>query len=237
MSDALRQAWAADVSHPRGRGRGRGRVADVAQARFEVRVRFDGPDLDEVAALVGSTPSHVVARLTGADLEVAFLGFSPGFAYLHGLPPDLAVLARRERPRPVVPAGSVALGGGFAAVYPQSAPGGWHLVGRSDAELFDPERPPYASLAPGRRVRLVSTEDDLAPPPPLWRPALSGAGAAGLAVERGGACTLVEDGGRIGVAALGVPRAGAADPVAARLANRLLGNPDDVAVLEVTAAG
>lgn len=203
----------------------------------ELLVRFDGPDLDDVARAGGLSEAEVVAKLTGGPLEVAFVGFSPGFAYLHGLPPALRDVPRRRRPRPSVPAGAVAVGGGFAAVYPQSTPGGWHVVGRCATTLFDPDRAPHALLAPGRRVRFVRSDDDVGTPAPMARPSLRGAPGHGFVVEDGGTQTLVEDLGRIGVAGLGVPRAGAADPVAARLANRLVGNADDAAVLEILAAG
>lgn len=215
-----------------------GAVVDPAgEEPVELVVRFDGPDLDDVARASGLSPADVVAQLTGEPLEVAFVGFSPGFAYLHGLPSSLRAVPRRERPRPSVPAGAVAVGGGFAAVYPQATPGGWHLVGRCAAMLFDPDRAPHALLAPGRRVRFVRSDDDVGAPPTMVRPTLRGAAGHGLLVEGGGTQTVVEDLGRIGVAGLGVPRAGAADPVAARLANRLVGNVDGAAVLEMLATG
>jgi KipI family sensor histidine kinase inhibitor len=203
----------------------------------EIPVRFDGPDLEELSKELGQAPPELVAELAACQLRVAFVGFSPGFAYLVDLPPALAAVPRRSRPRPVVPAGSVGLGGGFAGVYPQATPGGWHLVGRTSAVLFDPGRPPYASLSPGQLVRLCPTTDELEPPPPVARPPLRAEGGPALTVEEPGACSLVQDLGRRGVAALGVPKAGAADPLSLRLANRLLGNHEDGAALEVTGRG
>lgn len=213
------------------------RVGETAGDVLEFPVCFDGPDLEEVASLLDVTPAALVAQLAGAELEAAFLGFAPGFAYLGGLPPPLAGVPRRARPRPTVPAGAVALGGGFAAVYPQATPGGWQLLGRTGVALFDPGTPPYALLAPGRRVRLVPTDEVPEAPGAFARPVLTGDGPRRLVVERGGTCSLVEDEGRIGTASLGVPRAGFADPLAARLANRLLGNAEDAALVEVTLAG
>ena len=133
-------------------------------------VVFDGEDLDDVAAMVGLTPGRVVDLMVGAPLDVAFVGFAPGFPYLTGLPPELAALPRRDTPRTSVPAGSVAVAGGFAAVYPRATPGGWHLLGRTTESLFDPDRPPHSRVAPGR-------------PGPLrrrrrGRPGAAGAGAA-----------------------------------------------------------
>jgi KipI family sensor histidine kinase inhibitor len=118
----------------------------------DLPVVFDGPDLADVARLTDRSVPDLVAALTAADLEVAFGGFAPGFAYLTGLPDDLHV-PRRATPRTRVPAGSVGLAGPFAGAYPRASPGGWQLVGRTDAVLFDVERDPPALLVPGTRVR------------------------------------------------------------------------------------
>lgn len=118
----------------------------------ELPVVFDGPDLAEVAGLTGRDVPGLVAALTGAELTVAFGGFAPGFAYLTGLPAELHV-PRRDTPRTRVPAGSVGLAGPYAGAYPRASPGGWQLVGRTDAVLFDVDRDPPALLAPGARVR------------------------------------------------------------------------------------
>ena len=91
--------------------------------------------------------------MTAARLTVAAVGFSPGFAYLEGLPDELSRVPRRRRPRPVVPAGSVALANGYAAVYPSASPGGWQLIGRTAEPFFDARVAPYARLAPGDHVR------------------------------------------------------------------------------------
>lgn len=115
-------------------------------------VVFDGPDLAEVARRTGRTEADVVAALTDTALTVAFGGFAPGFGYLTGLPADLHV-PRRATPRTRVPAGSVGLAGPYAGVYPRASSGGWQLVGRTDAVLFDVDRDPPALLAPGRSVR------------------------------------------------------------------------------------
>jgi KipI family sensor histidine kinase inhibitor len=210
----------------------------------EIPVEFDGPDLHAVAATVGTTPAGVVTLLTGADLQVAFLGFSPGFPYLVGLPPQLAAIARLPTPRPSVPAGSVAVAGGFASVYPQSTPGGWMVLGRTEVTLFDPDRPPYARLRPGDRVRFSVAE---AGPPASARtpgpdgrdarPRLAARGPHRVEVVRAGLLSLIQDGGRRGLARLGVPGAGPADRQSMTLANRLVGNADGAAVLEITVEG
>ena len=121
----------------------------------EVRVVYDGADLDDVAARWGTDADGVVARHGELEFVSAFCGFAPGFAYLAGLPQDHAV-PRLDRPRPRVPAGSVGLAGSWCGVYPTASPGGWRLLGRTDAPLWDPARPDPALLAPGTRVRFVA---------------------------------------------------------------------------------
>ena len=119
----------------------------------DLAVVFDGPDLHDVASLTGRPVPDLVAELTGAELTVAFGGFAPGFGYLTGLPAHLHV-PRRVTPRTRVPAGAVGLAGPYAGIYPTASPGGWQLVGRTDAVLFDVDRDPPALLRPGVRVRL-----------------------------------------------------------------------------------
>lgn len=120
----------------------------------QIPVVYDGEDLAEVAARTGLSIADVIERHSGAGFSVAFCGFAPGFAYLDGLPPELH-LARRATPRTRVPAGSVAIAAGFSAVYPTASPGGWHLIGRTDAVLFDVHADPPARLTPGVPVRFV----------------------------------------------------------------------------------
>jgi KipI family sensor histidine kinase inhibitor len=120
----------------------------------EIGVHYDGEDLAEVAERLGLEVPEVVARHTAPTYTVACLGFSRGFPYLDGLDPLLR-LPRRDTPRARVPAGSVAIAAEQAGIYPQTSPGGWHLLGRTDVPLFDPGREPPALLAPGDRVRFV----------------------------------------------------------------------------------
>ncbi|MFG2712239.1 allophanate hydrolase subunit 1 [Streptomyces goshikiensis] len=117
-----------------------------------VPVRYDGPDLAEVARLWGVAEREVAGVVGALVFRVAFCGFAPGFGYLTGLPERLHV-PRRATPRAAVPAGSLALAGEYAGVYPRSSPGGWQLIGVTDAVLWDPERDPAALFAPGVRVR------------------------------------------------------------------------------------
>ena len=117
-----------------------------------IDVVYDGADLDEVGRLTGLGAAGVVAAHTGAPWRVAFGGFVPGFAYLVGGDPRLDV-PRREEPRTRVPTGSVALAGEFSGVYPRETPGGWQLIGRTDAALWDIDRESPALLTPDRTVR------------------------------------------------------------------------------------
>jgi KipI family sensor histidine kinase inhibitor len=117
-----------------------------------IDVVYDGVDLDEVAELTGLTAAQVVDAHTANPWTVGFCGFAPGFAYLVGGDPRLAV-PRRSEPRSSVPAGAVGLAGEFTGIYPRRSPGGWQLIGRTDAVLWDINRPDPALLTPGTWVQ------------------------------------------------------------------------------------
>jgi KipI family sensor histidine kinase inhibitor len=117
----------------------------------EIPVRYDGPDLHDVAAHIGVTPDEVVALHTGSPWTVAFAGFAPGFGYLTGGDPRLDV-PRRSSPRTRIPAGSVGLAGRYSGVYPSDSPGGWQLIGSTPTRMWDLARPEPALLTPGVRV-------------------------------------------------------------------------------------
>jgi KipI family sensor histidine kinase inhibitor len=121
----------------------------------EVPVVYDGPDLAFVASVWGTDVDEVVQRHSGIEYVAEFCGFAPGFSYLAGLPDDLAV-PRLESPRPRLAAGSVGLAGTWCGIYPTPSPGGWRLLGRTDAVLWDQDREQPALLAPGTRVRFVA---------------------------------------------------------------------------------
>ncbi len=127
-------------------------VETVSGPLVEIPVVYDGADLEDVAERWGTDADGVVARHTELEFVSAFCGFSPGFAYLAGLPDDLAV-PRLDSPRSKVPAGAVGLAGTWCAAYPTASPGGWRLIGRTDASLWDAARDQPALLAPGTRVR------------------------------------------------------------------------------------
>ncbi len=122
--------------------------------RIEIPVVYGGdfgPDLKWVAEQLGLTEENVVSRHAGGEYRVRLIGFSPGFAYLSGLPQELT-LPRRASPRVQVPAGSVAMAGIQAGIYPATTPGGWHLLGRTPFRLFNPTRMPPCTLEIGDRV-------------------------------------------------------------------------------------
>jgi KipI family sensor histidine kinase inhibitor len=215
---------------------GRAGRRDGSPGVAEIDVVYDGPDLADVASLTGLTVADVVARHQAATFRVGWLGFAPGFGYLTGLDPRLATVPRLDSPRQHVPAGSVAIAGGLAAVYPAASPGGWRLLGRTSAALWEPGRDPPALLAPGMRVRFRAV-DALPParaPASVSAPAPIAAGARLIEVLQPGPLTTVQDLGRAGLAHLGVPASGAADAGSLRLANDLVGNDAGAACLEVT---
>ncbi|MGW0753131.1 5-oxoprolinase subunit B family protein [Streptomyces sp. NPDC002587] len=156
---AARTVLVDGVRDPAGLGAriARWRVPPLAQTQgplVTLPVRFDGPDLADAARLWGVDPVEVPGIVGGTVFRVAFCGFAPGFGYLTGLP-ERFHLPRRATPRTVVPAGSLALAGEYAGVYPRSSPGGWQLIGSTDGVLWDPDREPAALFAPGVRVRFT----------------------------------------------------------------------------------
>lgn len=126
-----------------------------ADRLVEIPVRYDGPDLADVATHCGLSPQEVVQRHTQGEYVVYFIGFQPGFAYLGGLDEALHT-PRRAEPRVAVPAGSVGIGGAQTGIYPLATPGGWQLIGRTALPLFDPQAEPPTLLAPGDRVRFIA---------------------------------------------------------------------------------
>jgi len=125
--------------------------------RHEIRVEYGGaagPDLPALAEQAGLDVAAYINSHAAVEYTVAFLGFQPGFPYLRGLP-DALHAPRRASPRVRVAAGSVAIGGAYTGIYPTSGPGGWQIIGRTTAIVFDPQRDAPALLMPGDRVRFV----------------------------------------------------------------------------------
>ncbi len=223
-----------------------------------VDVVYDGEDLGSVAESLGVSPEALVEWHTEQAWTGAFTGFAPGFTYC--VPEGQArSVPRRDSPRTTVPRGSVGLAGEFSAVYPQESPGGWQLIGRTTAPMWDLNRDSPALIRPGDTVRYVpvraesvlsSSGDEVAatepqPTEPQSEPLQSappqltdpGRAEPALTVTAVGVQALVQDRGRSGLSDLGVSGSGAVDDCAARQANRLLGNSADAAVLEVLYGG
>jgi KipI family sensor histidine kinase inhibitor len=199
-----------------------------------------GPDLGEVAAFAGVGPDEVVARHTAARYRVFMLGFLPGFAYMGTVDESIA-MPRHATPRLKAPAGSVGIAGRQTGVYPRDSPGGWRLIGRTPVALFNPHRVPAALVAPGDTVRFVRdrirsdavsgfsrTSDRL---PTLGHDARS------ITILRPGLFTTIQDEGRWGHQASGVPVSGPMDRLSHRVANALVGNDPTAALLEATLMG
>lgn len=128
---------------------------------FEVPVCYGGvfgPDLEDVARLAGMGPDDVVQAHCKALYRIDMLGFLPGFAYLSGLDPRLTT-PRLSVPRTRIPAGSVGIGGSQTGVYPLDSPGGWRLVGRTPALLYDPRRSDPVPFHPGDLMRFVPVDE------------------------------------------------------------------------------
>lgn len=223
-----------------------------------IPVVYDGDDLEDVADLLGRSPGALIDAHTATAWTAAFGGFAPGFAYLlpelceEGTDPTSSDLVwdvpRRAEPRTTVPAGSVALASRYSGIYPRPSPGGWQLIGRTDAVLFDPSRRQPALLSPGTRVRFEARRGRVSAGSvgriaAAIRPRSGGsvrvphrAGStaphAVLTVVAPGPLLLVQDGGRPGHARIGVSHSGAFDRGALVQANRAVGNAPFAPALE-----
>ena len=145
LEDAVNRAWAAADG------------SAISGETWDVPVRYggdDGPDLIEFAARKAISVEEVIARHSTPLYSVAAVGAMPGFVYLSGLDPSLA-MPRLANPRNGVPVGSVIVGGAQAGIMPVTAPSGWHILGRTDLALFDPHRQRPAFFRPGDRIRFV----------------------------------------------------------------------------------
>ena len=222
-----------------------------SEVLVQIPVRYDGEDLAEVAQLLGISPEEVVRRHSGSEWSVAFTGFAPGFAYLTGGDPIFNV-PRRSSPRTKVPAGAVALAGTFSAVYPQASPGGWQIIGVTDAAMWDLARDLPALLQPGYRVQFVDaaaqnvaasacvdlvSEQKVSETNANQAQAATNLDSNALRVRATGLLTLFQDRGRHGQAGQGVSASGAMDQAAFKTANRLVGNASHLAVLETVGGG
>lgn len=244
------------------------------RALVSIPVIYDGEDLADVAAAWGCSVDEVVARHAATEWVCAFVGFAPGYPYLvpagaGGGANELPPVPRRATSRQRVPAGAVALAAEYCGVYPRESPGGWQLIGSTDAVLWDARREPPALVTAGTRVRFEPVRAvvrDVSQESSDTTAGSAGNGgradgrtpekrhghasevertdgkerderAAVLRVLEPGALTLVQDLGRPGLAAIGVGASGAFDRAAHRLANRLVGNDECAAGLEILLGG
>ncbi len=212
-------------------------AANHAGTTHEIPVTYDGPDLEEVCSVHRIDRRQLIALHTEPEYVVEAIGFLPGFGYLAGLPESLAT-PRRATPLARVPAGAVGIGGRQTGVYPCASPGGWNLIGRSPVSLFDAARSQPSLLAVGDRVRFMAADipaDD--GEQPRSQTPIEPVPHTTITVVQPGLFTTVQDLGRRGHRAAGVPLSGAADSVSLRLANLLVGNAEDAAVIECTLLG
>lgn len=208
-----------------------------------IPVVYDGQDLADVATHLGISEQAVIYAHTTGHWSVAFAGFAPGFFYLHRHDNVLDV-PRRATPRTSVPAGAVGLAGDFSGIYPRTSPGGWQLIGRTDAPLWDLAQNPPALLEPGMQVQFEAVRELIsagqgngqdAPAYPAEDERVSARPV--LEVKVPGLQTLFQDSGRAGLTHWGVSPSGPADREAAAEANRLVGNSAGATVLENLAGG
>ena len=217
---------------------------DAEGPLVEMEITYDGPDLTSTAELFGIGPGELVRRHLAAPWRVAFTGFAPGFGYLVSDAWDFDV-PRLDAPRTRVPSGAVGLAAGFTGAYPRETPGGWRLIGTTRAPLLTPSSSDPALLTPGARVRFVTPDPGRAPARPgaaIASPAPraarpEGALGTGIRVTEAGLLSTIQDLGRAGHAREGVARSGALDRTALRTANRLVGNDEDAAGIEITLGG
>ena len=233
-------------------------AADAAKDIIELPVAYGGdygPDLESVAEHAGLSAAEVIDLHSSRPYLVYMLGFTPGFPYLGGMDPRIAA-PRLKTPRTKVPAGSVGIADTQTGVYPLESPGGWNLIGRTPLALFDPDRQVPALLAPGKYVRFVSISHDSFDilqnqrkdrpnadrekgTDPVKEPEANGGSTKAriIVVLKPGALSAVQDAGRFGYQAAGVPPSGPMDEYSMGLANILAGNEPGTACIECTLGG
>ena len=220
-----------------------GSDADGAPSRLvRLPVAYGGVaalDLGELARAAGLSQEELVRRHAEAEYRVAFIGFAPGFAYLTGLPSELHA-TRLSSPRPRVSAGAVGIGGPYTGIYPAAMPGGWRLIGRSTAALFDPAADPPARLSPGDRVRFDPVAEKALPslpPPEPHRSSEHSHSKPVLRVASPGLLATIQGAPRYGLGSSGVPAGGAMDRSSLARANGLVGNASSDPALEIALIG
>ncbi|GGO25466.1 5-oxoprolinase subunit PxpB [Deinococcus humi] len=211
-------------------------VAGVAGRLIELPVRYDGPDLPDVAARTGLSEAEVIRLHAGTGYHVYAVGFTPGFPFLGEVPADLR-LPRRSTPRASVPQGAVAVANAQTCVYPLPSPGGWNLLGTALATIYDPNRAEPFLIAPGDRVHFRPSVGETPPLPEVRETWPAEPSFPAFRVERSGLLDLLMDSGRLGQAQVGLARSGPLDSLSAAFANGLVGNAPDAPLLELTLKG
>jgi KipI family sensor histidine kinase inhibitor len=230
--EAMRAAMARASSTP---------ATDLIGKTVDVPVQYggeDGPDLLEVAQFANLSPPAAIGVHSGTPYRVFMLGFLPGFAYMGSVDATIA-MPRRETPRVRVPTGSVGIAGLQTGVYPRESPGGWRLIGRTNARVFDASRAETCLFAPGDVVRFTPADRLQFDRPRSGSTPSRGNESASrhITVVRPGLFTTIQDRGRWGHQANGVPVGGALDRVSHGAANALVGNDVGAATLEITLLG
>ena len=210
-------------------------------ARHEIQVSFnddDGLDLREFLSHVSISREQFLERVSSLRLSARYLGFRAGFAYLDGWPHEWR-MPRRPTSRNRVPRGSFAIAGEMAGFYPIDSPGGWNILGRTDARLWDPAREPPNLFAPGDSLvltvaQVLSREDGEGPP--TLRGSFASLRTCGTVIQPGQLTTIIgpPDWSRL---EHGVTPGGPFDEEAAATANAAVGNPPDAPLLECVLVG
>ncbi len=201
-----------------------------------IPVRYDGEDLEFVAAETGLTVAQVIEKHSSVTYQTYTVGFTPGYPFLGKLDPALH-LPRRKTPRKKVPAHSVAIAVGQTGIYPLSTPGGWHILGSALTAVYDPHREKPFLLEPGDNVRFVPSEGETPPEASVLEVLPSTPQFPVLKVEKPGLLDLIVDDGRALAGHYGMARSGAMDERSAKAANALVGNTANTALLEMTLKG
>lgn len=215
------------------------------QQVINIPVIYDGEDLSQVAELQGCSVSEVIRRHLHSTWQVAFIGFAPGFAYLNSPDRPFTDIPRLAVPRKRIPAGSLGLAGQYAGIYPKDSPGGWQLIGRTPEKMWDLQREHPALLLPGMQAEFhdISHAPVSVHVPATFQSATSATSVATrsaqslLKITAASLQMLIQDQGRFNQTRLGVGSAGAMDQAAMHAANRIVGNPEDAAVIELLNGG